>query len=235
MKLLNIFVKRFLLKPEATILLHPINEKYSLYKIVSSFILFDIILILINGVLFGFVGLIYDDFHSLIKSNSTLATSIYMTLKIMILAPLIEELGFRLSLIISRFAVSISLGIQVGIILQLVFNLENHLLIRFFIMLAFASIFYLTLNKRIISLIKKKHRQYIYYNILFFGFLHIINYELSSIIHYFLIPILVFQNVFFGAYLSFLRMGYGFKIALLMHLIHNSFFGIISLIFIHNF
>ena len=227
MNSLNTFTRKFLHKPEATILLHPSDKNYSLKKIVSSFILFDLILILANGVLFGFVVLIYDDFHSLVKSNSTLTTSIFMTLKIMLLAPIIEELGFRLSLIVSRLTVSISSGIQIGIILQIVFNLDYHILIRFFLMFLFAGIVYLILNERIISLIKKYHRQYIYYNILFSGFLHITNYELSSTIHYFLIPVLVFQNVVFGAYISFLRMTYGFKIALLMHVLHNTFFGII--------
>jgi hypothetical protein len=228
MNSLNTFTKKFLIEPEATILLHPSNENYSLRKIISSFILFDIILILINGVLFGLVVLIYDDFHSLIKSNSTLTTSIYMTLKVMLLAPLIEEFGFRLSLILNRFTASISLGIQIGVILQLIFNLNYPMVIRLIFMLVVAGIIYLLLNKHIVSLIKKHHRLYIYYNILFFGFLHITNYELSSTIHYFLIPVLIFQNVFFGAYLSFLRMTYGFKIALLMHLLHNSFFGILS-------
>ena len=227
MNSLNTFTKKFLFKPEATKLLHSSDKNYSLKKIVSSFILFDLILILANGVLFGFVVLIYDDFHSLVKSNSTITTSVFLTLKIMLLAPLIEELGFRLSLIVSRFTVSISLGIQIGIILQIVFNLDYHILIRFFLMLLFACIVYLILNKRIISFIKKHQRQYIYFNILFLGILHITNYELSSTIHYFLIPILVFQNIVFGAYISFLRMTYGFKIAVLMHLFHNTFFGII--------
>ena len=235
MNSLNTFTKEFLPRPEATVLLDSNDENYSLKKIISSFILFDLILILANGVLFGFVLLIYDDFHSLVKSNSTITTSVFLTLKIMLLAPLIEELGFRLSLIVSRFTVSISLGIQIGIISQIVFNLDYHILIRFFLMFLFAGIVYLILNKQIISLIKKYHRQYIYYNILFFGFLHITNYELSTTIHYFLIPILVFQNVVFGAYISFLRMTYGFKIAVLMHLFHNTFFGLVCyLILFYN-
>jgi len=227
MNSLEIFTKKFLFKPEVTTLLHPSDENYSLRKIISSFVMFDIILILTNGVLFGFVVLIYDDFHNLIKSNSTFSSSIYMTLKVMLLAPLIEELGFRLSLILNHFTVSISLGIQIGVILQLIFNLNYHIIVRLIFMLVIVGIIYLVLNKHIISLIKKHHRLFIYYNILFSGFLHITNYELSSIIHYFLIPILVFQNVIFGAYLSFYRMTYGFKIALLMHILHNSFFGVI--------
>jgi len=155
------------------------------------------------------------------KENLNASTPFIKILLFSVLAPLLEELAFRLGLKLTKTNISIGLGVQAIIILQLCGVINNPIYIRLIWMGIASLILYLLLKTKHISLLKKKYAFFLYYNILLFSIFHISNYTYASYTHYFFIPFLVSLHIVFGTYLSYARMKYGFSFALFIHGFHN--------------
>ena len=140
----------------------------------------------------------------------------------MLVAPILEELAFRLGLKINKLNIAITIGIQLIIFLKIFQVINYSLLLRFISMLICSVILYFIINRNILSFFKSKQNIFIYYNIIVFGLLHAFNYSYQEFSHYLFIPFLVSVQLILGVYLSFVRIKYGFILCLLMHISHNS-------------
>jgi len=205
------------------------NELFIAFK---QFIVFDIVVSFTWGILVTLLFILFDDMKEVIKSkgNFNASTPFMKILLFSVLAPLLEELAFRLGLKVTKTNISIGLGIQAIIILQLCGFIDNPLYIRLIWMGIASLILYLLLNAEHISFFKKNYNYFVYYNIFLFSIIHISNYTYTSYTHYFFIPFLVSLHIVFGTYQSYARIKYGFPFALFIHGFHN--FAIILLSFL---
>tara|TARA_R110001583_G_scaffold174374_2_gene328796 strand:- start:1081 stop:1779 length:699 start_codon:yes stop_codon:yes gene_type:complete len=202
----------------------------------KEFIVFDLALAFIWGLIITLLTFLFDDLRGVMKSTITTNHSFFLKiLKFSIIIPLIEELSFRLGLKITKINISISLGIQIIIILQLLNIIESPLYARIIWMVTAISALYLLLKKKHISFFKKNYNFFVYYNILFFGILHICNYHFTSYTQYFFIPILISLHVIFGSYMSYSRMKYGFAFTLFIHGFHNFVIILLGFLFKGDF
>ena len=148
---------------------------------------------------------------------------------VILIGPFLEELMFRLPLVINRknfiIAVSIAIFYFFGIKISKV-SLQNFNEWYFKIL---AIIIFLILNKFIIHrkilhyLENNLFIQYYYFSIILFGMLHIINF--NSLIPENLIvfaPIFVLPQIILGFFVSYLRINNGFYWGLLFHCLYNS-------------
>ncbi|SHK73456.1 CAAX protease self-immunity [Maribacter aquivivus] len=140
-----------------------------------------------------------------------------------IVAPILEELTFRLGLKFSKrnFIVMIS-----GIIYALLkIVLDFSVYIALVSALAIATFLTFTLSpKIIISLTNywKNHRLIIFYLLIIsFSILHIANYDLNSTIVVY-IPLIAFSHVLGGVVFSYARLKYNILLAIGLHMAHNA-------------
>ncbi len=158
-----------------------------------------------------------------------------------ILAPLIEELTFRLGLKFNKFNISISLSLLFLVALQIfsfpipvlisenIINLGNlqgvvnmALLVTLISILIFVILSILKVN---FEPLKKNFKWILYLSALIFGLIHLTNYSnLGNML--LLAPFLVAPQIIAGLNLGFLRMKYGFIWGYLGHVLHNALFTI---------
>ena len=137
------------------------------------------------------------------------------------IAPLIEELGFRLALKLNHLNLSISLGIQL-VFIYIFFDFYNlNLVQKLALMLCVILLLYVLINQKVIKFIQLRYNIFLFYNILFFGLIHAPNYQYLSYTDFFFIPIIIISQIFIGAYLSFIRLKNGLKYSIFLHLLHN--------------
>lgn len=196
------------------------NELFIAFK---QFLVFDFVVSITWGILIAILFIVFDDMKEIIKSkeNFNASTPFIKILLFSVLAPLLEELAFRLGLKLTKTNISISLGVQAIIILQLCGVISNPIYIRLIWMGIASLILYLLLKTKHISFLKKNYNYFVYYNIFLFSIMHISNYTYTSYTHYLFIPFLVSMHIVFGTYQSYARIKYGFYFALFVHGFHN--------------
>lgn len=152
---------------------------------------------------------------------------------VVILAPICEEVIFRLSLIFDPLYIALSISTLIALIVykltNVIFFIISFFLI-FFLINRLASIF-----KSILFLFWKKNFKYIFYTLsLLFGLVHISNYEFVGVTQYFIALILVFPQIAVGFILSYTRLFYekGFFICIIFHVLMNLIS--VSLFFLQN-
>ncbi|WP_157607928.1 hypothetical protein [Seonamhaeicola sp. S2-3] len=205
------------------------KAKTPFFKTFKEFMFFDIVITLGWAFLVTILILSFEQFEEVFKTKKAINTSVANKLFITALvAPLIEETAYRLSLKINRLNISISIGTQIILYLFIfrVINFPLHL--RIILMGGVSLIIYLVINKTSVLYLKKKKRFFIYYNIIAFSLLHAFNFSFTSVLQYSFIPFLVSLQFCFGLYLSYARLSYGFKNVLLFHVFHNLMIILIS-------
>jgi len=140
-----------------------------------------------------------------------------------ILAPIVEEIIFRLSLVFNPTYFAISFSIFITLI---IYNLTSFVpaMISFFLLFL---IFYYTAAhyEMLIHRFWNKYLGYlVYFSSLSFGLLHVGNYQFVETYQYFIIPLLIFPQLAMGFLLSFVRLYYkrGILICILVHIFMNA-------------
>ena len=193
-------------------------------KKLLHFLAFDLKLFVLYAVIIGILSFLSDDFKEILQTKGFTNYSILeLLLFYVLLAPLIEELAFRLGLKLSRTNAAISFGFQFIFILVYFEIWPEALSYRIFTIVFIISIFFIALKSgRFLTILDKHFNFFVYYNILFFGILHATNYTFSNYHHYLYVPILIIPQLFLGAYFSYARVRYNFGYSLLFHVLHNA-------------
>lgn len=152
------------------------------------------------------------------------------------LAPMFEELVFRLSLFYSKINLSISLSLANTAIFTTILDVR---LITFFgaflFILSFcASIIFLNNHKTahlFLEKLWKEHFKLIFYtSALLFSLFHTTNYEISSISAFFIAIVFSVPQLIGALFLGYVRIKMGFFWAVLMHILFNAVpFGLMVL------
>lgn len=183
----------------------------SKFKIVLTFFVIELpvmlVLILIMGGLES-AHIINTENHAIEKLFKTMSTTAIFFL-VVIIAPLVEELIFRLYL---RYETNLLIGTSIRF---------SHL----FLDREKAAQFDLDLNSKW----SRFYPKIFYFSALLFGLVHLVNYEISPTILLFS-PILVAPQIVLGLIIGFLRLRYGFWTGFMMHSFHNLFIMCISII-----
>jgi hypothetical protein len=200
---------------------------------IKQFVLYDITIIIIGSILIGITLIFSDSFKEvfLSKNNFSEIPFLKSVFYFCLIAPIIEELTFRLGLKISKLNISIFLGFNIIAILKISGIIEQTFIIRLLLILCISIICFLFLKDKYLSFFKINYPLFLYFNILFFGFVHIGNYSYSSYSQYLFVPVLVFTQIFLGIYLSYSRLRFGFFFALFIHIFHNLFYIILGYVF----
>jgi len=141
---------------------------------------------------------------------------------IIFLAPLLEELVFRLPLRLTKTTLSISLAVFFIVVIKLFFIQEyNYIIYLLSIPLFIIINGLLSYKKNIYLKIKtfwEKHFLYVFYFFsMIFGLSHLFNY---NEIHWWMIlssPLLTLPHIIMGFFLGFIRLNYGFLYSFLFH------------------
>ena len=205
----------FLRSPDLQASPDMISPKEKLIRILRLFSLKWVIIVLVFLVL----DIVNAPSGELVEDDFSIS-AISLFFSAVVLAPLLEELVFRLPLRPSVTAVAIlyslfifwlSLWIAVysSLLSAVLFVFVSFYIARTFIQKDFLQAFY------------RQHPYFLFYSsTLVFGAVHVFNYEQAS---WKLLPLLVFSQTIGGLLLGFVRIRYGFWWAVFLHAFHNSF------------
>jgi hypothetical protein len=195
----------------------------------------------IHKKLIGFVGLFFTSV--LLVYGSTFVLQLFISQPVseisdlsfeklvlfaLLLAPLFEELVFRLSLIYSKLNLSISLSLAIASIITSVLDIRLLTLfggVTFFF--AFCSL-YIVLNNLTDFQLKiesfwEKHFILVFYILSFlFGIFHMANYQLNSFSALTLAFVFSVPQIIGALFLGFVRIRLGFIWAVVMHVLFNA-------------
>lgn len=155
------------------------------------------------------------------KNPQISGISIFMAV---LVAPIAEEIVFRLPLIFSKRNILISVTFFL-----IMFNKQN-LPIAIAAGSANFILLYIFLSirkgrfERILKYFWCKHFKIIFYSIIIlFGAVHITNFDNLSTFHYILLPIIVFPQIVMGFFLGYVRVRFenGFILAISLHSLNN--------------
>ncbi|ADB37673.1 CPBP family glutamic-type intramembrane protease [Spirosoma linguale] len=210
---------------------HNVNTIQSLKDSVVIFLFSYIINITIGSTIL----ILSRHFNIVIPKNETLTAlfeknifSIIFT--IIILAPMFEEILFRVSL---KYSLK-NLTLMLTFIFYLVsgaiaFPFENvfNIVIRSIISILFGLLFYILINRSIklksmIEIFWLRHTKFIFYmSILLFGLSHLLNYPINiKLLLY--IPLLTLSQIFSGIILGYVRLKYGIIYSFFIHASKNT-------------
>ena len=140
-----------------------------------------------------------------------------------ILAPIAEEMIFRLSLVFNPAYFAISFSLLITLIIH---KLTSFLPALISLVLLYFIFYYIAVHYKILI-----HRFWyknlgvlVYFSSLSFGLLHVGNYQFVEGYQYLIIPLLIFPQLAMGFLLSFVRLCYqnGILICILVHIIMNA-------------
>ena len=143
--------------------------------------------------------------------------------KIIIVAPIFEELIFRLPLKFSKINITISVGLFLYLITR-----KIDIILAVTVTVLFLSFMILSLRKRsdfqpgTKQLFNKYFHLIFYFQALFFGFLHLSNFYLDFR-YFYIFPLFIFTYVFMGCIAGYLRVRYtnGLYACILLHMFMN--------------
>lgn len=152
--------------------------------------------------------------------------------------PLLEEVGFRLSLRFNPVYLALSLGVMCYYFLtKVVFGTSNSLVdesfgVRVGVSLAICTLLFLVFRLPQVSTflreVWEKHFRWIFYvTCAAFAFVHLFNFELS-IVHIILMPLMTLPQIVSGILYGYARVILGFQYALLAHVANNLLFVLSS-------
>lgn len=160
----------------------------------------------------------------LLNSYSGTLTFFFLVL---VFAPFLEELIFRLPMNGKRWSISLSAGIFIHLIIQpplsnISFVDWPRILIGIFSGIATYLIISFYLFKHLNKLFRNYSKNYlIYFLTILFALFHIANFNDFQWKYIVLYPILVLPQFLIGSYLAFIRINFGFWYSLLFHAFIN--------------
>lgn len=152
--------------------------------------------------------------------------------------PLLEEVGFRLSLTFKPIYLALSLGVMCYYFLtKAVFGTSNSLVDESFVLrvgvsLTVCTTLYLVFRLRQVSkflcAVWERHFRWIFYvTCAAFALVHLFNFELN-IVHVVLMPLITLPQIVSGIIYGYARVTLGFQYALLAHIANNLLFVLSS-------
>ena len=163
------------------------------------------------------------------KNAEELYTSFELLAIGALLFPLLEEVGFRLYLRFRPIYLSLSSTVLCYYFITKVIyktnnlDINNDFIVRVIISIFLGVLVFLISNKyqkHLQKFWKTNIRWILYFSIFLFGFVHILNYELSIKV-FLLFPLITLPQLVAGALIGFARINYGFIYGLSMHMISN--------------
>ncbi|WP_409012669.1 type II CAAX prenyl endopeptidase Rce1 family protein [Dyadobacter sp. 3J3] len=159
---------------------------------------------------------------------------LYAMVIVNIIAPIFEEIGFRLCLKYTPFNFSIMAGYFGMAIVKIYFSINWFDIGKSqFVFLASIFLLFSIFTYNMLSLIFSLNIFFSfvwreYYNVVFissatlFGFCHILNFDIKSDLHlYFLVLLLVFPQIICGVWFGYVRLKHGIEYAILLHSLYN--------------
>ncbi len=200
------------------------NENLSVIKFFKLLLFFYLLLLPASGLLI-ILQIIEVLPENKIDDLDNSFTSLFL---LIFIAPLLEELTFRLPLRIKRNSISISLSLILVIFIKLFLFQKDCYLVYLLSVPIYFTIYFILLNlKRIYSKFKVfwtyNIRVMFYLSAMAFGLSHLFNYK--DIYWWMLIasPLITLPYIVMGLFLGYIRMNYGFIYSLLFHAIINFF------------
>lgn len=144
---------------------------------------------------------------------------------LIIVAPILEELLFRLPLRNFFKNIFFSLAFIFYALTKTYFGIPATVAIAILIVtLPYFPRFIDSHEKSVNNFIKKNYPYFFYFAALFFGFLHITNIDNLTTAHYFVSPVIVLYQILLGLLLGFVRVKYkwGIIYSIFMHAVFNS-------------
>jgi hypothetical protein len=163
-----------------------------------------------------------DDFMA--KTERTRAIII-----LALFVPLFEEVIFRLSLVFRPIFLGLSAGTFSFLLLYKIFegmaffNADHLNYVVLCLACIIGYLIYFVSSKKETSIrlfYKSRYNLIVWLSILFFGFMHIFNFDFS-IKNLLLLPFLTLPQLMAGTVLSFIRLRFGFIFAIGYHISHN--------------
>ncbi len=177
------------------------------------------------AVFFGLTGyLIYlskTDIQSILLTKISGYSLVEKVLKVIILAPVIEEILFRLLLRFNHNTVRIFFAVTISYCIYLIFHGKYTILMVLsgFQILLLASIWLRSIDQ-IKSFVENYFTTIFYISVLLFGLIHISNFEFSSA-SWFYLPLLVIPQLIAGTMLGHIRISYSFMHGIAFHMLIN--------------
>lgn len=143
-------------------------------------------------------------------------------LLIVLIAPVLEELGFRLFLKPKkRVFIPISFAIITYLILFLPYQFINEYFEAIITVIVFFAIYYI--EPKILKLLKKHYIFILYFTAFIFSLLHLNSSNFESINEIYAIPIVLFPYFIYALSFSYVRMKAGIEFSILLHISINGF------------
>lgn len=197
-------------------------EDYSYTRIFKNYFLFCFLISLLFGLLIFLINqFTATNFQDLIKNERGSKNRFLELFYLIILYPIIEELGFRLALKIRKDFLSISLGIQLTYVCLIINDFTFSIFEILSLIIFFTILWFFIINNKLVEFLKSHYRFYFYFNISFFAALHFFNYSYGNYLDYLFIPIIILPPLFIGGYISFIRIKSGFFLGLVLHILYN--------------
>lgn len=215
------------------------NPNKSELKLTKGGIFFGTFLLdIILGILFAFLISLFLPFIIDTESaKSYVAESVNNGLipvfVILIIAPLIEEISYRLFLKFTPLNLALSFTFISYFVLSLATKTEYYIInfSSLYILLICVGVFvisYLLIKKKkeiITQFYKNKFRLILYFSILLFAYSHLTNYPIKTTV-LILSPILIIPQIISGILYSYIRLKLGFMLGVALHIISNLLFNL---------
>jgi membrane protease YdiL (CAAX protease family) len=149
---------------------------------------------------------------------------------VIIVAPIIEEMIFRFPLNSSKWSFFFSLSLVISII-SIFLNIENsYITFATWILFLFGLLAhnFFEVSYYFQNIWKTNYRYFIYFFVLFFGLIHLSNFEIGSFENWVFLPVLFLPQTIFGFILVYVRLNYGIISSIIQHSFYNFFILIID-------
>lgn len=205
------------------------NNKKFLFFVKSFFLLFTFKIFSIILVILFFKIVPFEMPRNNAIREATNSSPLLTLIELAIIAPIIEEISFRLNLLFSKINFALSTCFLSFIAITLIYNIgvfeiSNESLYRAIFSVSLGIIIYINLIYFVenrLMLFWKKNKLFIFYTSLsLFSIPHVLNFELNEVPFWF-IPIIVLPMVSSGIVYSYLRLKQGILSSLLLHSLVN--------------
>lgn len=184
------------------------------------------LLILISNALISLIIITPLDLLNLMPSQKQILDDKFSLIKVILIAPVLEELLFRLPLKISLKNLSISFCMILFVLLSKInYSVAfKGLFVSFVILLPIVNKTN-GLSAKTILFYNDHFPLFFYFQACLFGFLHLPNYNLNMQ-HFFLFPLFIVSYIILGCILGYLRVRYstGIILCILTHMTINSLY-----------
>lgn len=195
------------------------SQQAHVWQLIKLFILLFIIVLIFLGTITSFFDLVFK-----FKNNSITIYNLNNYLKLVVIAPIIEEMVFRFFLKpkYKNIIILVVFMTILGIYYYIVKKTLNYIIVILLINIIF---FYLIYNK---AVLKKFQIHFInYFSIYFcsfsiiFALLHSFNYQIENPLFYIILPLIVAPQFIMGLFFGYIRMKYNILYSIFFHCLNN--------------